>query len=147
MAFQDDPAVIRWRLHLRAPVETVYQALATAQGRASFWAERAEAHDGVIHFVFPNHLTWEGAILEADPPRRFVVRYYGGSVAAFTLTSDEAGGTELVLTDAGVPAADRAEVSAGWVSVLLALKAAVDFGVDLRGHDARRHWDAGYVEN
>ena len=52
-----------------------------------------------------------------------------------------------MLTDAGVPAADRVEVTAGWVSVLMALKAAVDFSVDLRNHDPLRTWDQGFVEN
>jgi len=46
-----------------------------------------------------------------------------------------------------VPLQDRAEIIAGWVSVLLSLKAAGNFGVDLRGHDPERHWDHGYVEN
>lgn len=55
--------------------------------------------------------------------------------------------TDLTLSDAGVPAADRAEVTAGWVSVLLALKAAVDFGVDLRNHDRQRTWGTGYADN
>jgi hypothetical protein len=35
---------------------------------------------------------------------------------------------------------------AGWVSVLLALKAAVDFGVDLRNSDPARRWEDGYVD-
>jgi hypothetical protein len=56
-------------------------------------------------------------------------------------------GTDLTLTDEGVLAADRTEVIAGWVSVLMALKATVDFGADLRTHDADRQWDTGYVEN
>jgi hypothetical protein len=47
----------------------------------------------------------------------------------------------------GVPEADRVDVTAGWVSVLLALKAAVDFGVDLRNHDPQRSWEHGYAEN
>jgi hypothetical protein len=36
---------------------------------------------------------------------------------------------------------------AGWVSVLLALKAAADFGIDLRNHDPARTWNKGYVDN
>jgi hypothetical protein len=32
-------------------------------------------------------------------------------------------------------------------SVLLALKAAVDFGVELRNHDLNRTWDQGYGDN
>lgn len=147
MGFQDDPDVIRWRVHLTSPPERVYTALATDLGRASFWAESAVEADGVIHFVFPNGLTWEAEILEAVPARKYSVRYYGGSTATFLLEDDGRGGTDLTLTDRGVPPADRTEVIAGWVSVLMALKAAVDFGVDLRAHDPDRHWDSGYVEN
>jgi hypothetical protein len=55
--------------------------------------------------------------------------------------------SDLALTDRGVPSADRVEVIAGWVSVLLSLKAALDFGVDLRSDDPQRTWDQGYVEN
>lgn len=147
MPFQDDPNAIRWRLHLHSSVEEVYAALASDEGRAAFWAESAEEQEGVIHFVFPNGATWQGRILEAAPPYIFAVEYYGGSVARFTLADDGAGGTELNLTDTGVAEADRAEVPAGWVSVLLALKAAVDYGVDLRNHDPKRTWDQGYAEN
>jgi hypothetical protein len=49
--------------------------------------------------------------------------------------------------DEGVAAEDLAEVSSGWVSVLMALKAAVDFGVDLRNHALNRTWDDGFVDN
>ena len=55
--------------------------------------------------------------------------------------------TDLTLTDEGIAAEDWAEVHAGWVSVLLALKAVADFGVDLRNHDAERSWDKGYANN
>lgn len=102
---------------------------------------------GIIHFIFPNGATWEGRILQASPPHLFSVQYYGNSVSTFTLEDDGQGGTELALSDTGVPAQHRNEVIAGWVSVLMALKAAVDFGVDLRGHDPEREWDHGYVEN
>ena len=147
MSFQNDPQSIRWRLHLKSPVARVYQALSTDAGRASFWAESAIEHDGVIRFVFPNNLIWDARLLQADPPHVFVLRYFDDSIAAFTLEQDGQGGTDLTLIDSGVPPEDRTEVIAGWVSVLMALKAAVDFGVDLRAHDSQRHWDSGYVEN
>ncbi len=89
----------------------------------------------------------EGNILQAAPPSLFSVHYYSGSVATFELEEDGKGGTDLTLTDAGVPEQYRTEVIAGWVSVLMSLKAAVDFGVDLRTHDTNRNWDQGYVEN
>jgi uncharacterized protein YndB with AHSA1/START domain len=147
MIFQAETGVIRWHLHLSSPASRVYQALATDLGRASFWAESAVERDGSIHFAFPDAAAWDGEILHAEPPHRYAVRYYGGSTAAFVLEDDGHGGTDLTLTDTGVPAADRNEVMAGWVSVLMALKAAVDFGVDLRNHDPRRQWDNGYADN
>ena len=142
-----DDGVIRWRLHLASPPERVYQALATDAGRARFWAESAVERDGAIDFVFPNGMTWRGAILEQDPPRRYSVHYFGGSVTNFDLTPDGAGGTDLVLTDRDVPPADVLEVTAGWVSVLMTLKGAVDHNIDLRVHDPRRTWDQGYCDN
>ncbi|GIV95515.1 MAG: hypothetical protein KatS3mg057_0172 [Herpetosiphonaceae bacterium] len=147
MDFHDPTAPICWRLHLSSPPQKVYEMLASDEGRARFWAESASERDGAIHFIFPNRLEWRGQILERRPPQRFAVEYFGGSTTTFELEDDGAGGTDLFLTDGGVPPADRAEVSAGWASVLLALKAAVDFGIDLRNHDPRRTWDEGYVEN
>ena len=147
MSFQADSESIYWRLHLRSPMTKVYQMLATSTGRAGFWAESADEQDGVIHFVFPNDVTWDAQILQAIPPHYYAVHYYGNSVAAFTLADDGQGGTDLTLTDTGIPTTHRTEVIAGWVSVLMALKAAVDFDVDLRAHDHKRHWDTGYVEN
>ena len=103
--------------------------------------------DGVIHFVFPNQAEWKGRILKNESPHAFRVVYYGGSITTFELVSDGSGGTDLILTDQGVPEKDRTEVIAGWVSVLMALKASVDFGIDLRNHDPMRTWDKGYPEN
>jgi hypothetical protein len=121
--------------------------LATAEGRARFWAESAVEEDGSIHFAFPGGQTWRGRILANEPPGLFRVEYYGGSIATFLLADDGRGGTDLTLTDEGVAEADHAEVLAGWVSVLMALKAAVYFDVDLRNHDPNRTWDQGFADN
>jgi hypothetical protein len=147
MSFQMDPALIRWKIHLRSSPEVVYAQLSTNEGRAAFWAESAMEQDNVIHFVFPNRAEWKGKILENVPARKFKVEYYGGSITTFDLESDGRSGTDLTVTDQGVPPDDRMEVMAGWVSVLMALKASVDFGFDLRNHDLKRTWDDGFVEN
>jgi hypothetical protein len=147
MAFQPDPAVIRWRIHLSSSPGHVYGLLASDTGRASFWAKSAIERDGAIEFVFPGGQAWRGKILERRSPVRFVVEYYGGSIATFELLDDGRGGTDLTLIDAGVPNQDRSEVTAGWVSVLMALKAAADFGIDLRNHDAGRTWEQSFVDN
>jgi len=147
MIFQSDPEIIRWKLHLNSSPQTVYEKLSTNEGRASFWAESAIEQDGIIHFVFPNQAEWKGRILGNEPFREFKVEYYGSSITTFELNTDGSGGTDLTLTDQSVPLEDQIEVIAGWVSVLMALKASVDFGIDLRNHDPVRTWDKGYVEN
>jgi hypothetical protein len=65
---------------------------------------------------------------------------------AFELVSDGAGGTDLTLTESGLPTVARVENMVGWVTVLLNLKAAVDFGIDLRNKDPKRSWEWGYVD-
>ncbi|MCM3871249.1 MAG: SRPBCC domain-containing protein [Pyrinomonadaceae bacterium] len=129
-----------------SPTSAVYQMLATNEGRAKFWAESAVEVDGKIHFIFPNGQSWLGRLIEHVPPQRLGVQYLGGSVATFRLEDDGHGGTDLTLTDEGF-SEEEAEVLSGWVSVLLALKAAVDHGVDLRNHDEGRTWDEGFVDN
>ena len=125
----------------------VYDLIATSEGRRRFWAESAEEREGVVEFRFSSGVTWRGRVLDRDPPRRFAVEYFGGSRAAFECADDGAGGTDVTLTETGVSPEEWAANHAGWVSVLLALKAAADFGVDLRNHDRSRSWDAGFVDN
>jgi uncharacterized protein YndB with AHSA1/START domain len=147
MNFQSYQDVILWRLHLKSPPSAVYQMLSTDEGRAAFWAESAAGADGILRFRFPNALTWQGKVLIDESPSRYQVEYFGGSVTTFNLESDGQGGTDLMLMDEGVSKEHRGEVIAGWVSVLMALKAAVDFSVDLRNHDPQRTWDQGYIDN
>lgn len=64
-----------------------------------------------------------------------------------TLAAAADGGTDLLLVEEDVPAEAVEENRAGWVSVLLTLKAAADHGMDLRGHDPQRTWHQGYVDN
>ncbi|HMB71909.1 MAG TPA: SRPBCC domain-containing protein [bacterium] len=142
----DDRQSVTLRVHLRSAPEAVYLALSTAEGRAKFWAESAEEHDGVIAFRLSNGMTLESRVLSADPPRAFAVTYFGGSEARFTLAGNGEGGTDLTLAETGIDPQWWAEHRAGWVSVLLTLKAAVDFGVDLRNPDPARDWDSGYAD-
>lgn len=145
--FQPDPGVIRWRMYFRSSPDAVFRALATAEGRSAFWAESAVEEDGVIHFTVPGNLESRGPILKREEPHCFVTEYFGWTVQ-FDLHPDPAGpGTDLEMTCRGVAAEDRAEVIAGWVSVLMAMKAAVDHGIDLRNHDPARTWWQGYADN
>ena len=146
MTFQSEPGVVRWRLHCRAAPEKVFEALATDAGRARYWAESTDEDDGVITFRFLNHPPVTGRILDSRPPHSFSVEYFG-AVTEFLLSDADSGGTDLTLVASGVPEEERVEVIAGWASVLLALKAQVDHGVDLRNHDESRTWSSGYVDN
>ena len=142
----DEPGgPIRWRLHLPVAPERVFDALATDEGRAAFWAESAVEADGAIEFRFVQGDTTRSRILERAPPRIFAIDYFG-AVARFELLSDGAGGTDLLLTHTGVPAHEWNEVHAGWLNVLLPLKAWLAHGVDLRNHDATRSWGQGYAD-
>ena len=147
MSFQPKPESIEWRLHLQAPPERVFAMLTAAEGRRQFWAESADESSGTIKFRFSDRSELVSRILEHQPPHRFAVEYFGGANVTFECTPDGSGGTDLRLTETGTPPAERNENIAGWVSVLLCLKAAVDHGVDLRNHDPQRTWADGYVEN
>lgn len=138
MNFQADHGSIYWKIHLRSSAKKAYNLLATDAGRVRFWAESAIEENGVIHFQFPNGIEWQGQIMIAEPCSRYEVEYIGNSLVSFNLKSDGHGGTDLSMIDMGVTEADRAEVTASWVSVLLALKAAADFQIDLRNHDPLR---------
>lgn len=146
MAFQPEHGTIRYKLHLNADINTVFEALSTDNGRATFWAESAIEDDGYITFNILNYEAYKAKIIESSPPTRFSLNYFG-TIVTFDLDSDEQGGTDLSMTAAGCSDSIKFEMSAGWVSVLLAMKAAVDFGVDLRNHDKERAWEQGYVDN
>ena len=136
---------IRWRVHLPVAPERVFAALDTDEGRSGFWAESAIESDGWIDFHFANGTRHRSLILQREPPRLLALSYFG-TTASFELAGDGRGGTDLLLTHHDVPPADWNEVHAGWLNVLLPLKAWVAFGVDLRNHDPTRTWDEGYAD-
>ena len=144
--FQDEPGLVRWKLHFASSPGAVYAALATDEGRAKYWAESAPERDGSIEFRINNYPPYSARVLEKDPPRRFALEYFGTKVT-FDLADDGAGGTDLELVAEVPDESARMDFVAGWVSVLLAMKAAVDFGVDLRNHDPSRSWVQGYADN
>jgi uncharacterized protein YndB with AHSA1/START domain len=144
--FQDIPDTIVWKLHFSSPPEDVYEALSTDAGRKTYWAESADETDGRIHYVFLNGVEDTGEILEREPGRVFKSTYFDWTVT-FDLRPDAAGGTDMQVTCVGVKEEDKRQIAAGWVSWLMAMKAAVDFGVDLRNHDAQRTWFDGYADN
>jgi uncharacterized protein YndB with AHSA1/START domain len=144
--YQSQVGVIEWKLHFSSSPDKVYEALSTNEGRSGYWAESAEEHDGKIHYVFLNGIEDTGEILERVPGKLFSVMYFGWKTT-FIISADGNNGTDLKMISEGIPESDKMEISAGWVSWLMAMKACVDFGVDLRNHDSKRTWFDGYADN
>lgn len=131
---------MQWKVFCRSGPGDVYRALSTPDGRVRFWAQSTQTPDGVIEFVLPDGRSDKCQLERAVPDQLYQVRYFGRTVT-FTLVAGESGGTELTM------ASDRtdAEADAVYVSLLLRLKASVDFGVDLRNHDTDR--TTGYADS
>jgi uncharacterized protein YndB with AHSA1/START domain len=139
---------IHWRTHLGAPPDRVYDMFATDEGRAKFWAEASEERDGRFLLAFLGEdETVSCEVIERQPPGRFTFRYWDGTRVTVRFVDDGKGGTDLILTETGFPSREhREENYAGWVAVLMNLKAVLDHGVDLRNHDPERTWKHGYCE-
>ena len=136
---------IRWQILLRSAPESVFSMLATRAGREAFWAAEAPEVDGRIRFTFGDGTRLDARVLASEAPRLFRITYFDESEATFELASRDTG-TRLTLEETGVARTAWLDNYAGWVSLLLNLKAATDFGVDLRNHVAGCSWDAGYVD-
>ncbi len=146
MGFQNEEGVIRWKMHFKSSKEIVFKALSTDAGRLSFWAESAPEQAGVITFKILGYPESSARIVQVEPPSLFKLEYFG-TLVQFDLNDDGNGGTDLSLIATNVDESYRMEMVAGWVSVLMAMKAAVDFNVDLRNHDENRTWTKGYADN
>ncbi len=126
-----------WKLHFKSGPSDVYRALSTPGGRSRYWADAPES-DGTISFSFPDGSTTQARIEEAAQDRRYRFTWYDDRVLTFNLAPDDDGGTDLtVIGQDGPHLSDD-------VSILLRLKAWVDFGVDLRNHDDTR--TTGYLD-
>ena len=142
----EDDRYLTWRLRLRASIADVFALLTTDRGRESFWVERSTSRGDVTVLEFPDGQRLECLVFELRPPVRFVLSYFEDTELRFDL-SGEGSGTFLTLRERGLSAEHFAENRAGWVSVLLNLKARADFGIDLRNHDRERTWAQGYPDN
>jgi GNAT superfamily N-acetyltransferase/uncharacterized protein YndB with AHSA1/START domain len=146
-ALQPEPGVLRWRVNLPASPPEVFALLATDRGRERFWAERSTTgSDGIVLLEFPGGFTGTLDVVAQVAGERLETRYFG-TATTFGLETREPAGTVLTVTAREVPSHDLVDLAAGWVSVLLNLKAVLASGTDLRNHEAARTWEAGFVDN
>lgn len=146
MTFQSTKGEIHWKIHFASSIDAVFNALATDNGREKYWGESARESDGVIEFQILNYPNYKSKILHKKRPSLFSLEYFG-TETTFTLTATKDGGTDLSLVAKVDDEELRKEMIPGWVSVLMAMKAAVDFRVDLRNHDPERSWQQGFADN
>ena len=136
---------IQWKLNLSSSKESVYQFLTTDRGRQSFWVESSLEKDGLIHFVFPDGQEIHSRVVSQSKNHEFALEYFGSRVE-FILTDNLNRGTTLVL-HTEVSETEYDEIYAGWVSVLMNLKAVADFDCDLRNHHPDMTWEDGFCNN
>ncbi|WP_411030154.1 SRPBCC domain-containing protein [Spongiimicrobium sp. 3-5] len=137
---------ITWKLFLKSEPNSVFDLLSTSEGRTKFWSENATEEGRIIHFLFPNGQTYDSQIIKTISNKEFHLDYFN-SLVKFKLMPSENGGTDLTLINENVSESDFSEVNAGWISVLMNLKAVADFQCDLRNHDPKKTWDQGYADN
>ena len=135
-----------WKINLKSSPRIVFDLLSTANGREKFWAEKALEKDGVIHFIFPNGEHYNARIIKIVKNKEFHLDYFN-SFVKFDIKPSGNNGADLTLTNEGIADTDFIEVHSGWVSVLLNLKAAADFQIDLRNHDPCKTWNERYADN
>jgi len=137
---------VEWRINCRTTAQKIYDTLITPEGRMSFWAESANQLDDHIHFEFPNGLSHSSRVIESIPNKLFCLEYFEAKTT-FMIHPNDDNTCTLTLHAENIPEPDFMEVHAGWVSVLLNLKAFLEHGIDLRNHNQNRTWDQGFVDN
>ncbi len=136
---------IVWRVSLASSPERVFELLDTDAGRERFWALRSRAVSDGFELEFPGGIETRVEVLDRDRPTRMSIRYFG-SEADLELAAQGGGGCALEVTCRCADPDEWLEFYPGWVSWLLTLKAAADFGVDLRNGTDGRTWGERYVD-
>lgn len=136
---------ILWRVFIAKPTAQVFAYLTHDALRQQYWCELSVQDGPNIAMHFSNRQKTMAQVQGVAAPKVFDLRYFDSDVS-FRLEAT-AVGTILTVENTGVAVDEWQAVQSGWVSVLLALKAACQFGIDLRNHDPARSWDQGFVDN
>ncbi len=145
MGFQDGPKIITWKILLKSPPNKVFEYLVEDESREKWWVESSQQEGDTIKFTFPNGWESDETIIAMVENRSLEMTYLGSRIRYDIKESDA--GTILTVTDFETTPEYRVQVIAGWGSVLMALKGAVDFGIDLRNHRVDYTWEQGFFDN
>jgi uncharacterized protein YndB with AHSA1/START domain len=125
---------------IAADQKTVYDAITTRAGLASWWTTRVEVPEtvgGVVKASFPDMpMTWDLEILELIEPTRVVWRaiagppHWAGTTIVFELSQGEDGGSVLRFDHLGFSEVNDMFriVTVGWAQVLGHLKVYAETG-------------------
>lgn len=102
--------------------------------------------EGVIEFQILGYPSFKAKELDKIPGPLFKLDSFG-TIVTFKSETDGRNGTDMQLIAEGVKESIKTEMTAVRVSVLMVMKAALDFGADLRSHDINRTWTNGYADN
>lgn len=136
---------VSWKVFIQAPPSMVFRYLSEDSLREKFWAEKSQSNGDCFELDFPNGVHTVCRVIDQLEWIRLKIEYFN-SIVLFELSPRQLG-TELKVTNTQIPVGEFPDFLAGWVSVLLSLKAAIQFNIDLRNHDPEKCWDQGFVDN
>ena len=139
-------ASFTWRVLINATAADVYRAVSTDEGRAGFWVATSRSTASGITLEFFDGTSWTGRMLRATPDRAVELTYLGGGTVVLEILPVSQSQCIVAVTDRPTNPVDWLANYAGWVAVLLNLKATAEFGVDLRNRDGARSFEQGFVD-
>jgi uncharacterized protein YndB with AHSA1/START domain len=131
-------ADIAMQLHIDADADSIYRAVATADGIRGWFTTSAEAGEGtgaVHELSFPGvPEPWRLRVTEAVAGQRLVLAGqngpWAGTVQTYEILPEPEGGATMRFTHAGFPAVDDAyrNFTYGWATKFVQLKAYAETG-------------------
>ena len=143
-------------IFIRANREKVYRAWTDEKMIVKWFTEKAVIEPrkgGRLYFEWIGGDKLETNVILARKPSKFVFPFGGKSVEVAISLSAAKGGTVVELHQYNMSTAPKTRVSMhmgckeGWAFFLTNLKAFLEHGIDLRGHDPRRCYVQGYVNS
>lgn len=154
--FSYDWTQFKQRIFVRARREKVYQAWTDEKVITEWFTEKAvivPRKGGRLFFEWEGGDKLETTVIYARRPTRFVFPFGGKKVEVAVSFSGVKGGTIVELHQYNMSRSPKSKAMMhtgcreGWAFFLTNLKAYLEHGIDLRGHDPKRCYVQGYVNS